>query len=117
MERRDVIKRVSDQGKARYYYQGNFTIAIVTWGGLEGVGVAKCNVNEDKYDQTVGQRQAFNRAARAIAEQIEDDLAHYTYRLRVGEGVEIVTADRDGKPCILRVAAVPGGPQWTSQST
>jgi len=110
MERRDVIKRVSDQGKARYYYQGNFTIAIVTWGGLEGVGVAKCNVNEDQYDQTVGQRQAFHRAARAIAEQAETNITHYTYRLRVGEGVETVMTDRDDKPCILRVVAIPGVP-------
>jgi hypothetical protein len=58
----------------------------------------------------VGQRQAFHRAARAIAEQAETNITHYTYRLRVGEGVEIVTADRNDKPCVLRVEAIPGAP-------
>ena len=105
MSKRGIAKQIAAESGVLYHYQGNFTVAIVTWHGLEGIGVSKRNPIEDEYNKQQGERRAYGRAVRdLVAKAVKVQYA--TVDLYLGDAIDFQETRPDGVCRIIRVCAV-----------
>ena len=68
MTKRELIEKIMAEAMGQSYVRGNYTVVIIKWQGLEGVGVAKRNP-PDVPNQILGYNKAWGRARKDLIGQ------------------------------------------------